>query len=232
MLIKIIDDDETFIERIHKSFNKLIDDYFYNYSFEDISENFDLVDYGTGDIFFLDINLNGYSGIEIAKRIRECNHNVIIIFVSAMNDLVFDSFIAQPFYFIRKGNYNEDMMIACELIKKYVLDNYKVITFDLKGRKTAIKLSDIIYIESYLHEMVIHTKDDRYNYSGTFKSVVELINSTNIVRVHKSYAVNLFWVKEIREDNIIFNNGYSIKCGYKYKNDFINSYKEYLLRWC
>lgn len=230
MLIKIIDDDETFIDKIHKSFNEFIDGYFYNYNFEDVSKDFDLVDYSTGDIFFLDIDLGGYSGIDIAKKIRKCNYNAIIIFVSAMNDMVFDSLVVQPFYFIRKVNYDDDMMIACELIKNYALDNYKVITFNLKGRKTVIKLSDIIYIESYLHEMVIHTKDDRYTYSGTFKSIIELINSTNIVRVHKSYAVNLFWVKEIIEDNIIFNNGYSIKCGNKYKNNLIESYKNYLLR--
>ncbi len=41
--------------------------------------------------------------------------------------------------------------------------------------------------------------------------MMSLINSTNIVRIHKSYAVNLFWVKEIYKEKLLLRNGVTFK---------------------
>ena len=147
-----------------------------------------------------------------------------------MNDMVFDSLIVQPFYFIRKDNFDRDMKIACTLIQKYINKNHKIITFDFNGKKTAIQLSDIIYLESFLHEITIHTSSNSYKYSSTFNKMMSLINSTNIVRIHKSYAVNLFWVKEIYKEKLLLRNGVTLKIGKKYQQDVLASYKEYLLK--
>ena len=189
-----------------------------------------LVRFQNGDIYFLDIDLKESNGIKIAEKIRKYNYNAIIIFVSAMNDMIFDSLIVQPFHFIRKDNFKNDMDITLNLIKKYVINNYKIITLNLKGRKTAIKLSEIVYLESFLHEIIIHTLSDSYKYIGTFNSMFELINSSNIIRIHKSYAINMFWMKEIHKEEIIMNNGIILNIGKKYKENVLLSYKEYLLR--
>ena len=147
-----------------------------------------------------------------------------------MNDMIFDSLIVQPFYFIRKDNFDRDMKIACTLIQKYINKNHKIITFDLNGRKTSMQLSDIIYLESFLHEITIHAPFNDYKYSSTFNKMMSLINSTNIVRIHKSYVVNLFWVKEIYKEEMILNNGITLKIGKKYRQDVLKKYKEYLLK--
>ena len=57
-----------------------------------------------------------------------------------------------------------------------------------------------------------------------------LINSTNIVRIHKSYAVNLFWVKEIYKEELLLRNGITLKIGKKYRQDVLKLSKEYLLK--
>lgn len=230
LLIKIIDDDPIMVDNIYTIIEKNFGRVFYDYSIEKITDDFESAVYKNGDIFFLDIDLKGYNGIRIAEKIREYNYNAIIIFVSAMNDMVFDSLIVQPFYFVRKNNFDNDMNVAFDLIKKYVMNNYKIITFDLKGRKTAIKLTEIVYLESFLHEIIIHTLNDTYRYSGSFQNMFDLINSSNIIRIHKSYAINMFWMKEIHKDEIVMNNGVILNIGKKYKNSVLLVYKEYLLR--
>lgn len=122
------------------------------------------------------------------------------------------------------------MKIACTLIQKYINKNHKIITFDLNGRKTSMQLSDIIYLESFLHEITIHAPFNDYKYSSTFNKMMLFINSTNIVRIHKSYLVNLFWVKEIYKEEMILNNGITLKIGKKYRQDVLKKYKEYLLK--
>ena len=230
MLIKIVDDDQTFAKKIKDIVYDAFKNIFIDYSIECISSNFEYQYFEEGDIFFLDIDLKEENGIKIAEKIRENNFNAIIIFVSALNDMVFDSLIVQPFYFIRKDNFDRDMKIACTLIQKYINKNHKIITFDLNGRKTSMQLSDIIYLESFLHEITIHAPFNDYKYSSTFNKMMSLINSTNIIRIQKSYAVNLFWVKEIYKEELLLRNGVTLKIGKKYQQDVIASYKEYLLK--
>ena len=230
MLIKIVDDDQVFAKKIESMVYDGFKDIFLDYSIDCITSNFEDRYFEKGDIFFLDIDLKEKNGIKIAEKIRENNSNAIIIFVSAMNDMIFDSLIVQPFYFIRKDNFDRDMKIACTLIQKYINKNHKIITFDFNGKKTSIKLSDIIYLESFLHEITIHTSFDDYKYSSSFNKMMLFINSTNIVRIHKSYVVNLFWVKEIYKEEMILNNGITLKIGKKYRQDVLKKYKEYLLK--
>ena len=202
MLIKIVDDDQVFAKKIESMVYDGFKDIFLDYSIDCITSHFEDRYFEKGDIFFLDIDLKEKNGIKIAEKIRENNSNAIIIFVSAMNDMIFDSLIVQPFYFIRKDNFDRDMKIACTLIQKYINKNHKIITFDLNGRKTSMQLSDIIYLESFLHEITIH----------------------------ESYLVNLFWVKEIYKEEMILNNGITLKIGKKYRQDVLKKYKEYLLK--
>lgn len=230
MLIKIVDDDQVFAKKIESMVYDGFKDIFLDYSIDCITSNFEDRYFEKGDIFFLDIDLKEKNGIKIAEKIRENNSNAIIIFVSAMNDMIFDSLIVQPFYFIRKDNFDRDMKIACTLIQKYINKNHKIITFDFNGKKTAIQLSDIIYLESFLHEITIHAPFNDYKYSSTFNKMMLFINSTNIVRIHKSYLVNLFWVKEIYKEEMILNNGITLKIGKKYRQDVLKKYKEYLLK--
>ena len=98
-----------------------------------------------------------------------------------MNDMIFDSLIVQPFYFIRKDNFDRDMKIACTLIQKYINKNHKIITFDFNGKKTAIQLSDIIYLESFLHEITIHAP------FNDFKNPMQLIYFGLKKFIKKSY---------------------------------------------
>ena len=231
MNIAIVDDDVDFSSELQQYVKKFIERLYTRYEIDIINNNFfnNTLD-KTYDIVFLDIDLKEKNGIKIAEKIRENNSNAIIIFVSAMNDMIFDSLIVQPFYFIRKDNFDRDMKITCSLIQNYINKNHRIITFDFNDRKTSIKLSDIIYLESFLHEITIHTSFDDYKYSSSFNKMMLLINSTNIVRIHKSYVVNLFWVKEIYKEEMILNNGITLKIGKKYRQDVLKKYKEYLLK--
>lgn len=54
------------------------------------------------DVLFADISMPGINGIELGVTFRNQLSNTILIFISTREDLVFDTFQAQPFRFIRK----------------------------------------------------------------------------------------------------------------------------------
>ena len=76
------------------------------------------------DIAFIDIDLNVCNGINIAKYLRQLHPQLIIIFVSRREELVFQTFSTGVFQFIRKSKYIQDSKIVFEQLKKYLPDNF------------------------------------------------------------------------------------------------------------
>ena len=75
------------------------------------------------DIFFLDINLEGMDGIEIAGKIREKYENVPIVFITAYINYALDGYKVRASRFLVKDDlehtFSECMGDICsEIIKK------------------------------------------------------------------------------------------------------------------
>ena len=115
MKIKIIDDDIQFINSLK---NTLTGEF--NHVFIDGSTSFeDEYDY---DIYFLDIDMPN-NGLEIAKKIKQFNDDIIVIFVSFREDLIFDALQTFPYYFLRKKYLQEELPIVINKIKKMLVSN-------------------------------------------------------------------------------------------------------------
>ena len=231
MDIAIVDNDVHF----SKIFDLLIQKYlcriFESYNVTIVTDNilFNLKQ-GNFDIIFLDIDLDNISGINVALFINRLRHKNLIIFISSKNELVFESLSVQPFQFIRKSNLEEDTALAFSLLSAYYKENKSVITINFHGRKTSIKVSDIIYIESDRHITNIITVDSDFSYRCTMKQLLSTINSTSFVQIQKSITVNFDFVREIDgKNNVVLNNGNIFTISRHFKNDVLIKYEEYLL---
>ena len=94
MKIKIIDDDIRFIDYLTKKLKNQLDNVVIDGSTSFKNE----YDY---DLYFLDIDMP-VNGIEIARKIKSYNDNMIVIFVSFRDDLIFEALQTFPYYFLRK----------------------------------------------------------------------------------------------------------------------------------
>lgn len=94
MKIKIIDDDIQFMDSLKNTLTGEFD-----HVLMDSSTSFeDEYDY---DIYFLDIDMP-YNGLEVARKIKQFNDDIIVIFVSFREDLIFEALQTFPYYFLRK----------------------------------------------------------------------------------------------------------------------------------
>ena len=92
MKIKIIDDDIQFMDSLKNTLTGEFD-----HVLIDGSTSFeDEYDY---DIYFLDIDMP-YNGLEMARKIKSFNDDIIVIFVSFREDLIFEALQTFPYYFI------------------------------------------------------------------------------------------------------------------------------------
>ncbi len=59
-------------------------------------------------IIFLDIDMPDMDGIEAGKIIKNLSSKTLVIFLTSKDELVYKSFEAHPFCFIRKRNMHEN----------------------------------------------------------------------------------------------------------------------------
>ena len=65
------------------------------------------------DVLFLDIDMPEVDGFKIAESVRKKELNCLIVFCSNYSDFVFKSFRYEPFSFLCKENYQEQLSDVC-----------------------------------------------------------------------------------------------------------------------
>ena len=182
------------------------------------------------DIVFLDYQMPRLNGMEIARLLRQRNCICSIVFVTNYPDFVFESFEVNPYRFFRKP---VELKQIEELLKSYIMQQKvlsPIIINDYYGQYT-IKATDVIYLEGDGKYSIIRTTTDTFHSSKTLSSVLKLLPNYCFYRVHKSYAVNLYCIQKVVNNEIILINGEKVVisrsniAGFKvvYKN-FIKDY--------
>lgn len=126
-----------------------------------------------------------------------------------------------PLCFIRKEHLKDDLKKTMELIKKIYYKEEQVLTFKIGYSYIQTKSSNIIYIESLGHYLMIHTV------SGTYKVREKLSTLTHKLpqyfqQVHKSYIINEKYVIKKTSHDILMKDQSIIPIGRKYKLETSN----------
>ena len=182
------------------------------------------------DIIFIDIKLNQDNGIEIANSLRKSTEKAIIIFISNYNNLVYNTFITHPFYFIRKDHFNKDFKLMEKTLLTYLNQYFREIVIKIHGKIIFLRYSDIIYIEAMLHKTKIYTvSHGTLIYNQNLKTFLKNNNKqNNLIQIHRSYAINLQFITDINNNTVTIKNE-KINIGKIYQTNFYNAYRSYML---
>ena len=230
MRILIVEDNEKFAKKLYHDLFIHLSGLADNNTFDIITDDFSNLPNKRYDICFLDIDLAGDNGIELAKEIKHKGMSNIIVFVTAHHNLVYNSLSAQPYYFIRKKTYEEDIQILFGLLKES-FSKKTLIALKSRGNKSVIQLEDIIYIEAIDHAIIIHTTGGQYNDSRPLKEFLQVASFHNLVQIHKSFAINLKFLMSYSSNSVTLIGNFVVNIGRSYKNDFIERYQKYLVEW-
>ena len=104
MKVIIIDDDQRFANILKDDFYKYFQYFDEKITIELKCDDFLNIDMEQIDIAFIDIDLNVCNGINIAKYLRQLHPQLIIIFVSRREELVFQTFSTGVFNLLENQN--------------------------------------------------------------------------------------------------------------------------------
>ncbi len=180
------------------------------------------------DIFFLDIDLKGMSGIEMARRLRQ-QSEAVIVFVTALKEYVFDAFDVQAFQYLLKPIDEEkfyrvlDKAIAgCRPQKQS-----EPLVIRVKGVYRNIPKQSILYAENEARKVVLHLKEEQVSYYAKMGEL-EGILGEGFFRCHRGYLVNLDAVKGYDTGMIQIKNGETILMAKQKYSAFVEAYMDFL----
>ena len=162
-------------------------------------------------IAFLDIDMPGIDGIECGRRLRAAHADIEIIYVSAREERVFESFAVRPFAFVRKSHFLSD---AAEAVRHYAATHSpdgsdKSISLSVHGGTVNVQLSDIVYFEGSGVYQQMHTKgsDKPVEVVSRMERLEEELAPYGFMRVHKGYLVNYAHIKRLDGQEVTVTGG-------------------------
>ncbi len=165
------------------------------------------------DILFVDIEMPGKNGIETAKELRKSFPELLIIFISNREDQVFASFEVQPFRFIRKSHFNEEVpvMINALVSELRQRDAVLVPVKELhSGAVYNLNINHIIYVEVIGRNCSVTTTETAFEFRYKLKDLQELLAPYGFLQPHRSFLVNFKYIDQIRKDTVLLTTGSSI----------------------
>ena len=157
------------------------------------------------DILLLDVEMKNMNGIELAKRIRKDNNRAEILFITSHFEFVGEGYEVDALHYLIKPISVEKLtQVLTKAAEKLSVEPPSVV-ISCEGETVKLYESDILYVESFLHYIVIHTKDNEYKIKENI-SVFENKVSDVFYRIHRSYLVSLKYITRISRTSVSIGN--------------------------
>ena len=157
------------------------------------------------DILLLDVEMKNMNGIELAKRIRKDNNRAEIIFITSHFEFVGEGYEVDALHYLIKPISVEKLtQVLTKAAEKLSVEPPSVV-ISCEGETVKLYESDILYVESFLHYIVIHMKDNEYKIKENI-SVFENRVSDDFYRIHRSYLVSLKHITRISRTSVNIGN--------------------------
>lgn len=183
---------------------------------------------GSYDVIFLDIEMPGSSGLEVAHEIREKDAAVGLIFITNMAQYAIRGYEVNAIDFMVKPvsyyNFSEKLEKAIRFVhsrgsRDFVLSNEEGIS--------RVSGSEILYVEKNKDYLVYHTTRGLFRQRGTAKALKEQLQDLAFAECTAGCLVNLGRVSRVGKESV-FLNEVELPLSRRMKKAFTQRYIDYI----
>ena len=181
------------------------------------------------DILFLDIDMPDISGIDVARKIREEDLDIILVFVSAHEQYVFESIEYNPFRYIRKNRIEKELYQSIKAAVAFLKSqNEKIIVIKTDVGDVKVKPSEIMYYETENRKVLIHLRDGTdYFIWKTIKELMYEMSNESFIYIHSGCVANTKYISEFSSYDITLDNGKRLIASRRRRKDIKNALLRY-----
>lgn len=229
MLKIVICDDETFfLEDTLKCCRRYFEKKGIDYDISIFSDGNELINSGQYDIALLDVEMPKMSGIDIKKYLEKQRYNTRIIFISGYPETMPEAFGDRVSGFLVKPVNEVDFEKKMdEVLQKILYDNRLIVCDTEAGNKT-FYVNEILYVRAEGRYSRIYKEDGSTVLVSRSISEYEKEAGEELARCHKSFVVNLEYVKAVKAI-VKMKDGTEIPIGRTLKDKVKEKYDRYIL---
>lgn len=168
------------------------------------------------DLFLLDILMPEMSGIELAKRLRETSSEIPMVFLTSTADYALDAFgVSADQYILKPINHTNLFPVLDKIISS--IEDKRDRFFTITIRKNTIKIPhrSIVCAELAGRALRIYLDNGDVLLSSTLRKsftneISPLLEDDRFFCEHKSFAINMKHVEQIKNSSFILKGGLSV----------------------
>lgn len=178
-------------------------------------EALELIDALDYSILFLDIDMPGFSGLELTRRIKEMAKSPYVIFVTAHEQFALEAFSVDAVDYLLKpidpSHLDRDIGKILKRIEEKSIaskpqeteretrgtTSLGLIPVEYKGKTILLEEKDIIFIYASKDYTFIKTAREKYLSRFTLKELEQRLYPYHFYRCHRSYLVNIKKTREV-----------------------------------
>ena len=179
------------------------------------------------DIVFMDIEMEGKDGFETIELYQEKFPESLSIILTTHTELGRKGYRVAAFRYIDKLELAEELNEALESAVKVLGRNVKISIAVKTLGEIKLPVKDILYFETELRKVKIHTKQDVYICRENMGELEEKLKERGFYRVHRCYLVNMQWAGEFNKKEICMKNGNKVLLSGRKYQDFKKEYMKW-----
>ena len=188
------------------------------------------------DLLILDIDMAGMNGMELARKIREKDAKLPILFLTNRKEYVFEGYEVHALRYLLKPLDEEKLFPILDELRIAEQEEKAYVIVSVAGENRKIDQTDILSVEVNGHYLLIHTTKKVYEVKMSLVEMTELLAGSKkdgakdvFIATHRSFLVNLEHVERVMRTECLLSDGSSVPISrncYKAVNEaFIQYYR-------
>lgn len=181
------------------------------------------------DIIFMDIKMKHMDGMAAARKIREYDSKVVLIFITTMGKYAIQGYEVEALDFVVKPMEYEQfrlkMQKAQNAVARQSAGKYLMLNHD--GHKERVSTDEIFYVEVKNHNLHYVTAGHTYVVRGKISDLEKELEGLWFSRCSQSYLVNLRHVIRVEKERLQVGNDW-LSFSRARKKPFLQELADYL----
>lgn len=168
------------------------------------------------DIYFVEIER--IEDLNILEQLKTLDSTLIYIIGPKDFDIVSRCLELQTHLYFVKDDLSNQFIKHKDLIQEHIQKNFQYYIYQRNGMVSKIRLSQMYYIESLKHQIIIHSINGEMVERKPLSQFIKEIKSNDFIQIHKSFVINKKFIKEIKSQEVILKDMTSLPIGRSYKS--------------
>lgn len=157
------------------------------------------------DILLLDVEMGGMDGVTLAKRVRQEDETVQLVFVTGYSDYIAEGYEVSALHYLMKPVQKGKLFSVLDRAAETLRRNQRVLNLDIGGELVRVPLFELRYLEAAKNYVTLHGRES-YTVKRPLKEFEGKLDS-RFFRVGRGFIVNLERIRKVTRAEITLDSG-------------------------